>query len=322
MPDRIVALIGSNSIGDTLCAIPTIRHLSEVYNKKIDVFTYQRDLLKNYPYINIVDNYDVTDNDLLIETFRPDMFTHTRMDIRQLHSASAGFQLHVNEMYIEFYPDEYEEIQNLPENYIVIHPSKTWPSRSWEKERWQELIYKLNELDIPVVAIGKDSSEIGTYKIKKPVYDLDIKLGLNLVNKIDIHQTWHVIDKSSMVVTMDSGILHLAGTTDTYIIQLGSSVDPRFRIPFRNGNQNYKFSYIMGSCRLFCASDMKYNVGNNGNHRIMPPVAFCLERPETFGQDIEPDPNIYLCHPNVKSVFDEIIKNYKFTNNIGKIIIK
>lgn len=317
---KILVLIGSNSVGDTLCAIPTIKHLSKIYDKNIHVFTYQPELLKNYPYITLTDNYNVVDDDLLIESFRPDKFVHTRTDIRQLHAISSGFQLLPEELDIQFYPDAYEPIENLPENYIVIHPSKTWPSRSWEKNRWQNLIDRLNSINIPVIVIGKDSSEIGTYDIKKPVYDLNIKNGLNLVNKINIHQTWHIINKSSMIITMDSGILHLAGTTDTHIIQLGSSIDPRLRAPYRKSSQNYKYSYVLGECNLFCASNMKYNIGHNGKHTIMPPVAFCLERPESIDQNTEPDSEIYKCHPTIEQVYREIMNNYKVPNK-GKIIL-
>ena len=318
--NKILILVGSKSIGDTLCAIPTIKHLSKVYNKSIHVFTYQPELFKNTPYIILSDNYNVDKDDMLIETFRPDKFVHTRTDIRQLHALSAGFQLLPDELEIDFYPDKYIPIENLPENYIVIHPSKTWPSRSWEKERWQKLIDNLNNINIPVVAIGKDSSEIGTYHIKKPVYDLNIKNGINLINKLNIHQTWHVINKSSITITMDSGILHLAGTTDTHIIQLGSSINPLLRAPYRKGFQTHNYSYILGECKLFCASDMKYNVAHNSKHNIMPPVAFCLERPETIGQDIDPDPNLYKCHPTVEQVFNKILTIYKFPNQ-GKIIL-
>lgn len=318
MSNKILILVGSQSIGDTLCSIPTIKHISKIYNKAIHVFTYQPDIFKNIPYVILSDNYDVEDGDTLIETFRPDKFVHTRTDIRQIHALSAGFQLLPDEMEIDFYPDKYKPIENLPKNYIIIHPSKTWPSRSWEKERWQELIDNLEKLNIPIVLIGKDSSEVGTYHIKKPIYDLKIKNGLNLINKLNLHQTWHVINKSEITVTMDSGILHLAGTTDTHIIQLGSSINPILRAPYRKGFQNYKYSYIIGECKLFCASDMKYNIGHNGTHNKMSPVSFCLERPETIGQDVEPDPNIYKCHPTTEQVLTKIKEVYNFPNE-GKI---
>ena len=106
MPSKILVLIGSHSVGDTLCAIPTIKHLSQVYQTNIHVFTYQPDLLKNIPYITLSDNYDVKQDELLIETFRTDLFVHTRTDIRQIHALSAGFQLLPEEMEIDFFADE------------------------------------------------------------------------------------------------------------------------------------------------------------------------------------------------------------------------
>jgi len=318
--ERILVVVGSRSIGDTLCAIPTIRHLNKIYNKKIHVFTYQPELFKNYPYIILSESHEPKETDFFIETFRIDQFVHTKTDIRQLHAISSNFQLKPEELNIEFYADKYKDI-NLPNNYIVIHPSKTWPSRSWEKFRWQQLVDKLNKLNIPIVIIGKEEvGEGGTYNIKKPIYN--IKNGINLTNKLDIHQTWHVLNKSNMIVTMDSGILHLAGTTDSYIIQLGSSIDPFYRSPYRNGTQEYKFSYVLGECSLFCASNMIHNINHNKKHKNIAPVAFCLERSESIGQDVEPDPNIYKCHPTVDQVYDEIIKKYKIKKNLNKGIIK
>ena len=67
-----------------------------------------------------------------------------------------------------------------------------------------------------------------------------------------------MINHSVCVVTMDSGILHLAGTTDAWIVQLGSSIHPEFRAPYRQGSQDYKYRYVKGTCNLHCASDMKY----------------------------------------------------------------
>jgi hypothetical protein len=46
-------------------------------------------------------------------------------------------------------------------------------------------------------------------------------------NKTSLSQAWNILNKSTCVVTMDSGILHLAGTTDTHILQLGSSIPLR-----------------------------------------------------------------------------------------------
>ena len=52
-------------------------------------------------------------------------------------------------------------------------------------------------------------------------------------------------NEAALVVTMDSGILHLAGTTDVHILQLGSSIHPKLRAPWRNGSQSYNYDYVL-----------------------------------------------------------------------------
>jgi len=65
-----------------------------------------------------------------------------------------------------------------------------------------------------------------------------------------------------------SGLLHLAGTTDAEIVQLGSSINPEFRSPFRRGSQQYKYHYVVGGCGLNCASDMKYGVESGDQYKV------------------------------------------------------
>jgi len=96
---------------------------------------------------------------------------------------------------------------------------------------------------------------------------------------------------------MDSGLLHLAGTTDVNIIQLGSSIDPEFRSPYRQGSQNYKYHYVRGGCGLNCASDMKYGVREWGTIQGIPSLVGCLERKKTFE-----------CHPSVLQVYQKILE--------------
>ncbi len=323
---NIAVFLNCSGMGDIISSIPTIKFLHKLYKTNILVFTHNTELLKNYTYINAVEiNIDEMEklsenpNYLTLSTFAPEENIHPRMDIRQFHASKLGFQLLPEEMNIEFYPDKYEPIKELPENYIAIHPVKTWPSRTWEQSRWQEFINIMNSNNIPVVAIGKKSQEIGTYNTQKPTFNVEIENGLNLLNKASIHQTWHILNKATAIVTMDSGILHLAGTTDTAIIQLGSSIDPRLRSPYRNDRQDYKYSYIPGECKLLCASDLKYNIKYNNQFNIIAPITFCLELPETFG-DQTLNSEIYRCHPSVKNVVDETIRVFELYKN--KEIVK
>jgi ADP-heptose:LPS heptosyltransferase len=298
----------SRGLGDTVCATPVLRKLYNSYGRKISVLTHHPDVFKNNKYVEDLYFTENSNRDVLLEqyemlvSFIPNVenqfgvsLRHNQFDIRQYHASGLGFQLLNDEMDMEFYPDPYIEIENLPEKFILIHPVQTWNSRTWSAENWSLLTRMLNDSKIAVVSVGKDSSEIGNSNVQKPVFNFDINLGLNLLNKVNLSQTWWLMQKSSGVVTMDSGLLHLAGTTDAEIFQLGSSIDYRLRAPFRNGTQSYKYTYISGDCTKMCATNMEYSVKYWNSIRGVPSLVGCLENYQTF-----------RCHPNVLQVYNKI----------------
>ena len=315
--DIFLDLTESKGLGDTLCATPVIRKLFECYEKKINVVSNYPVLFKNNPYVN--KNYSsgsinldfVKSNHIYHSSFynvgKKNEFgveyKYNTIDIRQYHAIMLGFTLQDSEMVLDYFPEHYTSINNLPEKYVLIHPVQTWSTRTWEAEKWMELTKLLNEQNIHVVSTGKDSSETGFFNVQKPVFNFEIPLGLNLMNKADIPQTWHLINNSMCFITMDSGLLHLAGTTDTEIIQLGSSINYKLRAPFRNGSQDYKYHYSGGGCNIFCGSNMKYGVKEWGNIQGVPPLVKCLEDKKTFE-----------CHPSVEQVFNKIMEIIENTN--------
>ncbi len=309
MSDNYLLKINSVSLGDTLAATPTLRKLYNSYNKKINVVTYHPELFVNNNYVNRVLTFEKNINEKHYkEVFNTFLGVgikqgehgiekkHNTIDIRQFHAIDLGFMLSEKEMEYDYVPNPYIEIDSLPQNYVCLHVANTWPSRTYSDESWQNLINLINEKNIAVVLIGKNSHESGFHNINKPTKKLTFKNGLDLTNKLDISQCWHVINKSEYFITMDSGLLHLAGTTDTNIIQLGSSINNKLRAPYRNGSQNYKYKYISGPCDLFCASDMKYGVKEWKTIQGVPPLINCLENKPKFD-----------CHPSPVQILNNLI---------------
>jgi ADP-heptose:LPS heptosyltransferase len=216
------------------------------------------------------------------------------IDIRQFHAIHLGFMLAKDEMDCYYRPIE-EAKNKIEDRYVLIHPVQTWVTRTWDAQNWIELTKRLNEKGIKVVSIGRDSSETGFFNVKKPVFDFKIANGLNLMNKTSISECWHLISNSICFVTMDSGLLHLAGTTDANIIHLGSSIKAEFRIPYRNGSQSYKYNYVRGGCGIECASNAKYGIKEWGDIQGVAPLIKCLEDKPTME-----------CQPNVEQVFEAI----------------
>jgi len=302
-----------NALGDLLCATPVIRKLEESYEQKVTVISKMPELFKANPYVEKSFKSTSVDIDYMNEHYimhnsfydigkkneKGVEIKHNVYDVRQYHAANLGFMLTKKEMHCEYVPTEELSIE-LPESYVVIHPVQTWASRTWSAENWMNLTKMLNDAGIAVVSIGKDSSETGFFNVQKPVFNFEIPLGLNLMNKTSVSDCWHIINKAAAIITMDSGLLHLAGTTETLILQLGSSINPEFRIPYRHGTQNYKFNYLAGSCGLNCASNMKYGVKQWGSVQGVPPLVGCLEKKETFE-----------CHPSVEMVYKTMITYFK-----------
>lgn len=301
----------ADAIGDLICATPTIRKLSQIYKSPITVISHHPYIFKNLPYVDESLHFnDFTENELkenynLHKSFfllgKRDSqgveFKHAMCDIRQFHAKDLGFMLTPDELTCDYIP-EHEDISefNLPDKYIVIHPSKSWGSRTWDKNNWQLLCNSLFDEGIFVVVIGKDTIEKSSNN-SKPLFKLNIKNGIDLSNKTTIDQSWNILNNSECVITMDSGILHLAGTTNTHIIQLGSSIKPEYRAPYRKGTQQYKYSYIVGDCKIHCASDLKYSLRDWDSIQNVTLIETCLENKKVFE-----------CNPNFKYVLEKIKK--------------
>jgi len=317
----------AGAMGDLISATPTIKKLSQIFQSPITVISNHPYLFKNCPYVDeSLDFNQYTEEQLsekynLHKTFfllgktdsRGIEFKHAMCDIRQFHAKDLGFMLTPDEMNCDYFPQSDESCLSgiqLPEKYVVIHPAQSWDSRTWSKYNWQALIISLEELGIPVVSIGKDAKEESDYSgtTLKPVFKLDIKNGLDLTNKTTLDQSWHIINKSNCVITMDSGILHLAGTTDVNIIQLGSSIKSEYRAPWRKSSQQYKYSYVVGGCQLHCASDLKYSLRDWGHIQAVTLISTCLEKKPSFE-----------CNPSYVPVLEEIKNVWGKTNDVIKV---
>ena len=292
-----------NGLGDLICATPTIKKLHDSYGQKIMVLSKTPELFKTNPYVSksyksdSVDYGYINDNFIVHNCFylvgkkdeRGIEMKHNMMDIRQFHAIHLGFMLKQDEMECYYRPTE-EQINKIEGKYVVIHPVNSWPNRTWSQENWIKLSAILVGMGYKVVAVGKDSSETGFFNVNKPVHDMDDTV-INLMNQTSISETWHLINNAEIVITMDSGILHLAGTTDTWIFELGSAIDPEFRTPYRHSIQGWRHEYVRGNCNLHCCSNMKYALDYWSTIDSVQPLIGCLEKKETFE-----------CHPSVEHV--------------------
>lgn len=315
MKDLLLDLSQCHGLGDLLSATPVIRKLASAHGKKLTVVSPMPEVFKYHPDVeqSLPSRwFDATygkDEFIYYNSFHSVgqknahgvEMKHNAMDIRQFNAANLGFQLREDELKLDFYLPEslcdkawtrlhYEFTDAFARPYIVIHPMASWRSRTWN--HWDEFIKLFCEKypQLNIIAIGKTSKEHGWHEIFKNTLLLDSSKIFDLRDKTTLYETYCILSQASCIYTMDSGILHLAATTESPIVQIGSSIHPSYRKVIRN---NFLYSYIGGACKKFCASDMSYGVKEWGTIQGVPPLVDCLEKYPTFE-----------CHPSAEKVFN------------------
>ena len=327
---KVLLKVACSSLGDTLCSTPTIRKAYESYGYKVDVMTKRPDVLIKNPYIDKILPYqdsDVENYEEVFETFNlailtskndtRDTFHNKPMEIkfsnfeaRQFHALGLGITLYPEEMHYDFIPDE--DMGNgklVDKNTIVLHVTESWPSRTWSPEKWQKLIDLIKEkTDFKVATIGRSHIEMGHFgeihknavKFKNVDFDFtktDEVVQQSMNDRESLSEMWHILNNSYGLISFDSGPIHLAGTTDSWIFQIGASVRPEKTAPYRNGKQNYKFLFVGGECKLMCATDPKYSVKEWGTINSSPYYPNCQEGYKEF-----------KCHPSPEMMVNKIIE--------------
>jgi len=324
---QIFYLIHSVSFGDTLASTPTIRYLSKSHRKKINVVTHNKNVFNNNPYVESLLSFEEFNNSNISDIVKYESFTYagrkdgngiekkfSHIDVRQIHAMDLGFQLLPEDMSYDYYANPQSLSLDLPEKYVVLHITSNWANRTWDYKNWVNLIKWLKNNQIFTVLIGAGYREELHHSYSDKPLDKECPMfddyyGLDLTNQGSMSDMWWVINGAKCLITMDSGPLHLAGTTDVEIIQLGSAINPKLRSPYRHGTQDYKYHYLLGTCNLHCNSNLFYNVKEWGDINSVPPQPNCSENKPTFE-----------CHPQVSDVINKIESFLTTKTNYGEYI--
>lgn len=110
---------------------------------------------------------------------------------------------------------------------IAIHTGPSWPVREWVQERWTELAGALQRrLGAVVVQLGNDTNT-GTGPCVTP----RIPQAVDWVGKWSLAESVAAISQMDLLIGIDSGLLHLAGSVGTPCVGLFGAVDGALRLP-------------------------------------------------------------------------------------------
>ncbi|RNC67617.1 MAG: glycosyltransferase family 9 protein [Desulfuromonadales bacterium] len=91
-------------------------------------------------------------------------------------------------------------------SFVVLFPGGSVSEKQWGAENFSYLVERLDAEGLPIVVIG-GANELLTSSVV-----LSKAQGINLAGKTSFHETAAVIAKAAVVVSGDSGVLHLATT--------------------------------------------------------------------------------------------------------------
>ncbi len=207
-------------------------------------------------------------------------FEHGHTPMRT-HPVDYGFHMlvdkHVSNMdeknYLKVKPKEINVKKfDLPEKYVCIASTAAEPVKALPPMVLNEIVdYVIQKGFIPVF-LGKEESDCGfkDFKVRSKIIPIDYSKGVNLINKTNLLEAARVISGASMYIGMDSGLTHLAGFTDTFIIAGYSLVSPEHVAPIRKASQAYKFLAVEPDVNVPNRYFQTENSFYQGDYRIFP----------------------------------------------------
>ena len=144
---------------------------------------------------------------------------------------------------------------NLPNDYIVITAGYTAKVREFIPETINNIIKYCKIKGYDIVFLGneitpngiKNDEIIGNFNT-----EIQFKQGLNLIGNTSLLEAGKIMGMAKVVIGLDNGLLHLAACTDVPIVAAYTTVDPKYRLPYRYRKLGYKCYPIVPDSSLVC----------------------------------------------------------------------
>ncbi len=92
---------------------------------------------------------------------------------------------------------------------VALHPYATHPAKQWPEAHWRTLIKQLEQANIDWVVVGRN---------KMPFFSQNIDN--DLTNRTDLRTTCAILAAADVMITNDSGPMHLASGVKTPVVAL------------------------------------------------------------------------------------------------------
>lgn len=132
----------------------------------------------------------------------------------------------VREFHIPLAPGDVAAAGSLlaasPRPRVVLHPAARWRTKLWEVEQWRELVTSLSAEGCGVVLTGGPEDGALAAAILAGLSSPP----LSLVGRLSLKQLAAVLRDVDLMITVDSGPMHVAAAVGTPVVALFGPTDP------------------------------------------------------------------------------------------------
>lgn len=119
--------------------------------------------------------------------------------------------------------------------FIAIAPGAAHETKRWPLDRFCMYANKMYELEQKAVVILGGPKELKFYQNLQQLLKIPY---INLIGKLSLMETAFMISKAALLLSNDSGLMHMAGAVKTPVVALfGSTVRELGFFPFRHPNR-------------------------------------------------------------------------------------
>ena len=198
-------------LGDEIMALPIYSALREVYPKAdIRVLSNYPELLAHCRSAKFVSETKmVPDRYILLRGAPRDKFRRTH------YARQAGIPSPTKSPKLEGIGQASEllsKVANGPGPLVAVAPGASWSTKRWPASGWKALCNALVKEGYRLLELGQDGEGVG--------------VGLDLCGKTSVLEVAEVISGIDLLVSSDSGLMHLALALDKPVVALFGPTDP------------------------------------------------------------------------------------------------
>lgn len=228
-------------MGDEICSEPVVRFaISNFVGVEISVATNRPWIFRHLPLANLyelkVGEEDKTPYDefLTLETYADaadlawHFLCHNTMhcvDFASVLAFRAQMPVKARQICLRG-----EMPKDIPTGQIVIHPGRTWPSKTLPATWWNDVIAHVRWSRATPILIGAESTGGHTGTV-----DVETTGCLDLRGKLTPEETTGLLQESAVLITNDSGPLHMAASGNAWVALLSTAKHPDLVMHWRDG---------------------------------------------------------------------------------------